>query len=139
MNFSHKFVSLLHSSPGFELSEDAVEIQLQRSDRGADRRCQPPSDQSDAAGLNILVRRVKELTANRQELAAKDKQIAVNQKELAAYQKDEELTAKDEELAAKDEQIAVNQKELTANQEEIALLKAQLQKLQQPKEGVPPV
>eukprot|EP01048_Picozoa_sp_COSAG05_P007244 COSAG05_NODE_506_length_9178_cov_36.187576_1_plen_84_part_00 len=36
------------------------------------------------------------------------------------------------ELTAKD-------KELTAHQEEIALLKAQLQKLQQPKEGVPPV
>ena len=41
----------------------------------------------------------------------------------------QELTAKDEEMKGKDE----------AHQEEIALLKAQLQKLQPPKEGVPPV
>ena len=40
-----------------------------------------------------------------------------------------ELTAKDEEMKRKDE----------VYQEEIALLKAQLQKLQPPKEGVPPV
>ena len=56
-----------------------------------------------------------------------------------------ELTAKDKELAAHQMEIAVNEQELTAkdkelaaHQEEIALLKAQLQKLQQPKEGVPP-
>ena len=47
-------------------------------------------------------------------------------------QKDEELTANRQELTAKDD-------ELTANNEEIELLKAQLQQLQQPKEGVPPV
>ena len=50
-----------------------------------------------------------------------------------------ELTAKDKELAAHQMEIAANQKELAAHQEEIALLKAQLQKLQPPKEGVPPV
>ena len=49
-----------------------------------------------------------------------------------------ELTANRQELAAKDEEIAVNQKELTTHQKEIELLKAQLQQLQQPKEGVPP-
>ena len=62
----------------------------------------------------------KELTAHQKELAAKDKELTA---------KDKELTAKDKELTAKDE----------AHQEEIAKLKAQLQKLQQPKEGVPPV
>ena len=51
----------------------------------------------------------------------------------------QELTAKDKELAAHQMEIAANQKELAAHQEEIALLKAQLQKLQPPKEGVPPV
>ena len=50
-----------------------------------------------------------------------------------------ELTAKDKELAAHQMEIAANQKELAAHQEEIALLKAQLQKLQPPKEGVPPL
>ena len=57
-----------------------------------------------------------------------------------------EMTGGGEEDAAtlkhvieqKDEQIAVNQQELTAKDKEIALLKAQLQQLQQPKEGVPP-
>ena len=43
-----------------------------------------------------------------------------------------ELTAHKKELAAKD-------KELKAHQEEIAKLKTHLQKLQSPKEGVPPV
>ena len=56
----------------------------------------------------------------------------IEQKDTVIEQKDKELTAKDEELTA-------HQKGLTAHQEEIALLKAQLQKLQQPKEGVPPV
>ena len=46
-----------------------------------------------------------------------------------------QLAAKDEELA----QLAKKDKELTAKDQEIALLKAQLQKLQPPKEGVPPV
>ena len=36
-------------------------------------------------------------------------------------------------------ELAVNRQELAAKDEEIALLKAQLQKLQPPKEGVPPV
>ena len=35
--------------------------------------------------------------------------------------------------------VATLKQELTAHQEEIAKLKAQLQKLQSPKEGVPPV
>ena len=43
-----------------------------------------------------------------------------------------ELTANRQELAAKDEEMKIKD-------EEIALLKAQLQKLQPPKEGVPPV
>ena len=50
-----------------------------------------------------------------------------------------ELTANRQELAAKDEELAAKDQELKENQEEIALLKSQLQKLQQPKEGVPPV
>ena len=58
-----------------------------------------------------------------QDVATLKKELTAHQKELAA--KDKELTAKDKELAAKDQ--------------EIALLKAQLQKLQPPKEGVPPV
>ena len=62
-----------------------------------------------------------------QDVATLKKELTAHQKELAA--KDKELTAKDKELTAKDE----------AHQEEIAKLKAQLQKLQQPKEGVPPV
>ena len=65
-----------------------------------------------------------------EDVATLKKELTAHQKELAA--KDKELTAKDKELTAKDE-------ELTAHQEEIALLKAQLQKLQPPKEGVPPV
>ena len=36
-------------------------------------------------------------------------------------------------------ELAVNRQEFAAKDEEIALLKAQLQKLQPPKEGVPPV
>ena len=43
------------------------------------------------------------------------------------------------ELAAHQEEIATNRQELTAKDERIAALEAQLQKLQQPKEGVPPV
>ena len=62
-----------------------------------------------------------------EDVATLKKELTAHQKELAA--KDKELTAKDKELTAKDE----------AHQEEIAKLKAQLQKLQQPKEGVPPV
>ena len=62
-----------------------------------------------------------------QDVATLKKELTAHQKELAA--KDKELTAKDKELTAKDE----------AHQEEIAKLKAQLQKLQQPKEGVPPL
>ena len=62
-----------------------------------------------------------------QDVATLKKELTAHQKELAA--KDKELTAKDKELTAKDE----------AHQEEIAKLKAQLQKLQPPKEGVPPV
>ena len=50
--------------------------------------------------------------------------------------KDEELTANRQELAAKDEEM---KRKDEAHQEEIAKLKAQLQKLQPPKEGVPPV
>eukprot|EP01048_Picozoa_sp_COSAG05_P027842 COSAG05_NODE_8328_length_713_cov_345.068404_2_plen_99_part_00 len=64
--------------------------------------------------------------------------VATLKQELAA--KDKELAAKDEahhkELAAKDE---AHHKELAAHQEEIAKFKAQLQKLQPPEEGVPPV
>ena len=56
-------------------------------------------------------------------------ELTVNQQELAVNQ---------QELTAKDEEIAVNQKELTTHQKEIELLKAKLQQLQQPKEGVPP-
>ena len=62
-----------------------------------------------------------------EDVATLKKELTAHQKEHAA--KDKELTAKDKELTAKDE----------AHQEEIAKLKAQLQKLQQPKEGVPPV
>ena len=62
-----------------------------------------------------------------EDVATLKKELTAHQKELAA--KDKELTAKDKELTAKDE----------AHQEEIAKLKAQLQKLQQPKEGVPPL
>ena len=51
----------------------------------------------------------------------------------------ERLSICERELAEKDEELAANQEELTAHQEEIALLKTQLQKLQQPVEGVPPV
>ena len=43
------------------------------------------------------------------------------------------------ELAAHQEEIATNRQELTAKDERIAALEAHLQKLQQPKEGVPPV
>ena len=66
-----------------------------------------------------------------------EQDVATLKKELTAHQK--ELAAKDKELAAHQMEIAANQKELAAHQEEIALLKAQLQKLQPPKEGVPPV
>ena len=59
-----------------------------------------------------------------------EQDVATLKKELTAHQK--ELAAKDKELTAKD-------KELTAKDERIAALEAQLQKLQQPKEGVPPV
>ena len=54
-------------------------------------------------------------------------------------QKDEEIQQKDKELTAKDDELTANRQELTAKDEEIALLKAQLQELQPPKEGVPPV
>ena len=63
----------------------------------------------------------------------RDKLLAMiggGEQDVATLKK--ELTAHQKELAAKD-------KELTAHQEEIAKLKAQLQKLQPPKEGVPPV
>ena len=60
-------------------------------------------------------------------IGGSEQDVATLKQELTA--KDKELTAKDKELTAKDE----------AHQEEIAKLKAQLQKLQQPKEGVPPV
>ena len=63
----------------------------------------------------------------------RDKLLAMiggGEQDVATLKK--ELTAHQKELAAKD-------KELTAHQEEIAKLKAQLQKLQSPKEGVPPV
>eukprot|EP01048_Picozoa_sp_COSAG05_P022777 COSAG05_NODE_4683_length_1411_cov_2145.615091_1_plen_278_part_01 len=63
-------------------------------------------------------------------------EIAANQKELTANR--HELAANQKELTANRQELAVNQKELTAKDEEIALLKAQLQKLQPPKEGVPP-
>ena len=59
----------------------------------------------------------------KQELAAKDKELAAHQMEIAVNE--QELTAHQEEIAAKDERIAA--------------LEAQLQKLQPPKEGVPPV
>ena len=78
-----------------------------------------------------------ENTQLKTELAAHQEEIATNRQELTA--KDKELAVNQQELTAKDEEIAVNQKELTAHQEEIAKLKAQLQKLQSPKEGVPPV
>ena len=63
----------------------------------------------------------------------RDKLLAMiggGEQDVATLKK--ELTAHQKELAAKD-------KELTAHQEEIAKLKTQLQKLQSPKEGVPPV
>ena len=53
--------------------------------------------------------------------------------------KDERMKKKDEELTANQKELTAKQKELSAKNEEIALLKAQLQKLQPPKEGVPPV
>ena len=43
------------------------------------------------------------------------------------------------QLAAKDEELASKDTIITTHQEEIAALEAQLQQLQQPKEGVPPV
>ena len=64
-------------------------------------------------------------------------ELTVNQQELAVNQ--QELTAKDEEIAVNQKELADKDKELTAKDEEIAALEAQLQKLQQPKEGVPPV
>ena len=63
----------------------------------------------------------------------RDKLLAMTgggEEDVATLKK--ELTAHQKELAAKD-------KELTAKDERIAALEAQLQKLQQPKEGVPPV
>ena len=66
-----------------------------------------------------------------------EQDVATLKKELTAHQK--ELAAKDKELTAKDKELTAKDKELTAKDQEIALLKAQLQKLQQPKEGVPPV
>jgi len=68
------------------------------------------------------------------QMKKKDEKLAVNQKELTANR--QELAAKDEELAAKDEELTANRQE---QDERIAALEAQLQKLQQPKEGVPPV
>ena len=52
---------------------------------------------------------------------------------------EEDVATLRQEIEIKDEQMKKKDEELTANQKEIALLKAQLQKLQQPKEGVPPV
>ena len=63
----------------------------------------------------------------------RDKLLAMiggGEQDVATLKK--ELTAHQKELAAKD-------KELTAKDERIAALEAQLQKLQQPKEGVPPL
>ena len=48
------------------------------------------------------------------------------------------IQPKDEELTAKDLELTANRRELTAKDEQIASLKAQLQKLQQPNEGLPP-
>ena len=73
----------------------------------------------------------------RQVIEQKDQELAA--KDQVIEQKDEELTANRKELTAKDKELTANRQELAAHQEEIALLKAQLQKLQQPKEGVPPV
>ena len=42
-------------------------------------------------------------------------------------------------IEQKDEQMKMKDEEMKIKDEEIALLKAQLQKLQPPKEGVPPV
>ena len=59
---------------------------------------------------------------------------------------DEQVTAlwkvieqNQEEMQQKDKVIEQKDEELTAHQKKIAALEAQLQKLQQPKEGVPPV
>ena len=68
---------------------------------------------------------------------ANEENVATLKQELAA--KDEELTANRQELTAKDEELTAKDKELTANQQRIAALEAQLQQLQPPKEGVPPV
>ena len=48
------------------------------------------------------------------------------------------MTALRKVIEQKDEELTAKGQELKENQEEIALLKSQLQKLQQPKEGVPP-
>ena len=48
------------------------------------------------------------------------------------------IEQKDEQIAVNQQELETNRQELTAKDEEIALLKAQLQQLQQPKEGVPP-
>ena len=49
------------------------------------------------------------------------------------------IELKDEEMQQKDKVIEQKDEELTAHQKKIAALEARLQKLQQPKEGVPPV
>ena len=63
----------------------------------------------------------------------------IKEKDEQMKKKDEQIKKKDEELTANRQVIEQKDKELTANQERIAALEAQLQQLQQPKEGVPPV
>ena len=113
-----------------EAQQVAVEVEEQQSPRDK-LLAMTGGNEEDVATLRAentqlkteLAAHQEEIATNRQELTAKDKELAVNQQELAAHQME----------------IAANQKELAAHQEEIALLKAQLQKLQPPKEGVPPV
>ena len=75
----------------------------------------------------------QETAEKEEQQSPRDKLLAMiggGEQDVATLKK--ELTAHQKELAAKD-------KELTAKDERIAALEAQLQKLQQPKEGVPPV
>ena len=111
-----------------EAQQVAVEKQLSPRDKllemtGVDEQDVETLRAENTQLKTELAAHQEEIATNRQELTAKDKELAVNQQELAAHQME----------------IAANQKELAAHQEEIALLKAQLQKLQPPKEGVPPV
>ena len=73
-----------------------------------------------------------EMTGGDEENVATLRHVMGEQMKMKDEAHRQELTAKDKELAAKDE-------ELTAKDERIAALEAQLQKLQSPKEGVPPL